>query len=301
MRNRYVLCAASCLLLLFFSACSTQVNTWGSRHYHELTTRYNIYFNGHEAYKQGIKQLQDSHKEDYSKLLPLYAVSNHAKAKSTASNMDRSIEKCQKAIKKHSIRIKPGKKPDSKSSPEKKAFYSKEEFNPFMDDVFFLMASSQFHKADFLSASATCAYIIRHFSTDKKLCDKAGILMARAYTELDWYYDAENILNNLNKENLTPSLTGDFSAAYADLMIRRKKYAEGIPYLEIAVKNTKHRMEKYRWSFLLAQLYQETGKTNQAYKVFGSIPGMNPPYEMELSARIRQTEVYPGTKPEENR
>lgn len=297
MKSRYVFYAALGLLLLFFSACSTQKNTWGSRHFHDMTTRYNIYFNGHEAYKLGMKQLKTSHKEDYSKLLPLYPVSNHANAKSTASNMDRSIEKCKKAIKKHSIRVKPAKKPDAKSSPEKKLFYSKEEFNPFMDDVFLLMANSEFHKGDFLSASATCSYIIRHFSTDKVVSDKAGILMARAYTELEWYYDAENVLNKLNKENLTPSLTADFSVAYADLLIRRKKYQEALPYLEIAVKKTHKKFEKYRWSFLLAQLYQETGKSNQAYKVFCDIPGMNPPYEMELSARIRQTEVYPGTNP----
>lgn len=297
MRNRYVFYAVASLLLLFFSACSTQKNTWGSRHFHDLTTRYNIYFNGHEAYKLGIKQLQSSHKEDYSKLLPLYPVSNHANAKGTASNMDRSIEKCKKAIKKHSIRVKPEKKPNSKSSAEKKMFYSKEEFNPFMDDVFLLMANSEFHKADFLSATATCSYIIRHFSTDKALCDKAGILMARAYTELEWYYDAENILNKLNKENLTPSLTAAFSSAYSDFLIRRKKYSEAIPYLEIAVRKTRRKIEKYRWSFLLAQLYQETGKTDQAYRLFGTIPGMNPPYEMELSARVRQSEVYPGTDP----
>ncbi|MEA4839570.1 MAG: tetratricopeptide repeat protein [Bacteroidales bacterium] len=298
MRNRFFLYAAVMLLLLFFSACSTQKNTWSSRHYHDLTTRYNIHFNGHEAYKRGMKQLQDAHKDDYTKFLPIYAVSNHKNAESTASNMNRSIEKCQKAIKKHSIRVKPDKKPNSRSSAERKLFYSKEEFNPFMDDVFLLMANSQFHKGDFLSASSTCSYIIRHFSTDKRLCDKAGILMARAYTELEWYYDAENVLNNLNKESLTPSLNTEFSSTYADFLIRKKKYSEAIPFLEIAVQKARKKVEKYRWSYLLGQIYQETGKTYQAYKIYSSIPGMNPPYEMELSARIRQTEVYPGTDPQ---
>lgn len=297
MRNRFFNYAAVCLLLLFFSACSTQKNTWSSRHYNDLTTRYNVYFNGNEAYKSGIKQLKNSHKEDYSKLLPMYMVSNHENAKSTASSMTRSIEKCEKAIKKHSIRVKPKDKPTAKSSAAKKLFYSKEEFNPFMDNVFLLMANSQFHKADFLSASSTCSYIIRHFSTDKSTCDKANILMARANTEMEWYYEAENIFNTLNKENLTPALTGSFSAAYADLLIRQKKYTEAIPYLEIAVKKATNKSEKYRWNFLLAQMYQETGKKDQAFKLFNAIPGMNPPYEMELSARIRQTEVYPGSDP----
>ena len=295
MRNRFLNYAAVCLLLLFFSACSTQKNTWSSRNYNDLTTRYNVYFNGNEAYKSGIKQLKNSHKEDYSKLLPMYMVSNHENAKSTASSMTRSIEKCEKAIKKHSIRVKPKEKPTSKSSAAKKLFYSKEEFNPFMDNVFLMMANAQFHKADFLSANSTCSYITRHFSTDKVTCDKANILMARANTEMEWYYEAENIFDKLNKENLTPSLTGSFSAAYADLLIRQKKWTEAIPYLEIAIKRTRNKSEKYRWNFLLAQIYQETGKNDLAYKLFNAIPGMNPPYEMELGARIRQTEVYPGS------
>lgn len=262
-----------------------------------MNTRFNVYFNGEQAYLQGVEQLNSGFKEDFSKLLPMYQVSNHASAKSTSGNMGRAIEKCQKAIKAHSIRVKPKKKPGPKASAEAKRFFSQEEFNPFMDDVFMLMATAQFTEADFLSASATCSYIIRHFATDKKRCDEAGILQARAYTELGWYYEAENLLNDLNKENLTASLTADFAAATADLLIRRKKYAEALPYLEIASNKVRNKREKERWSYLLGQLYQETGKREKAYQLFSSIPAMNPPYEMELSARIRQSEVFPGSDP----
>jgi tetratricopeptide (TPR) repeat protein len=296
--RRQLLILVSLGIMLLFSACSTQRNTWLSRHYQELNTRYNVYFNGNEAYKQGFRSLESGFKEDYSTFLPLYEVSNHNSAKATASNMDKAIEKCQKAIKNHSIRVKPKKKPDKKSSELARRFYNQEEFNPFMDEVFMLMANAQFHKADFLSAASTCTYVTRHFSSDKKLCDRAGILQARAYLEQDWLYDAENILNNLNKENLTPSLTADFSGAYADLLLRREQYAESLPYLEIAAKKAKHKKTRQRWNFLLGQLYQETGKREKAYQVFNSIPKMNPPYEMELSARIRQTEVYPGSNPQ---
>jgi tetratricopeptide (TPR) repeat protein len=297
---RHRLMPFAVFVLLLFTACSTQKNTWSSRRFQAMNTRFNVYFNGNEAYKKGMEQLKTGFKEDYSNRLPLYQVSNHTLAKGTAANMDLAIEKCQKAIKKHSIRVRPKKKPSAWSSEQVKLFYRKEEFNPFMDNVFLLMANAQFHKTDFLSASSTCSYIIRHFSTDKKLCDRAGILMARAYTELEWYYDAENILDKLNKENLTPSLTAEFSSANADLLIRRGRYAEALPYLEIAVKKAKKKVEKHRWSFLLGQLYQETGEKNKAYQVFNTIPGMNPPYEMELSARIRQTEVYPDANPQKS-
>jgi len=295
MRHRLLPLAILALLLL--SACSTQQNTWLSRHYQEMNTRFNVHFNGEQAYLLGVNQMNAGFNEDFSKILPMYQVSNHLAAKATTPNMDRAIEKCQKAIKTHSIRVKPKKKPGPKASVEAKRYYSQEEFNPFMDDVFMLMANAQFTKADFLGASATCSYIIRHFSTDKKRCDEAGILQARAYTELEWYYEAENLLNDLNKESLTPSLTAEFAAATADLLIRRKKYAEALPYLEVASSKIHNKREKERWSYLLGQLYQVTGKRDKAYQIYSAIPAMNPPYEMELSARIRQSEVFPGTDP----
>lgn len=300
MKNGWFKLAASILLLIFFTACSTQKNTWSTRHFHEINTRFNVHFNGNEAYKQGIKQLSTSHKEDFSKILPVYKVSNHTIAKGTASSMDKATEKSQTAIKKHSIRVKPKKKINSKSKESYKRFYNKEEFNPFMDDVFLLMANAQFHKADFESASATCSYIMRHFATDKLSHDKAAILLARCYTELEWTYEAENILSDLNSETLSSSLTGAYSAAYADFLLRKKKYSEAIPYIKIALDKSGKKDEKHRWRFLLGQLYQETGRRTEANKIFGAIPSKNPPYEMEISARIRQTEVYPEgntTKP----
>lgn len=297
-KERLIQTAAAIGCLLFFAACSTQENTWLSRHYQEMNTRFNVFFNGNEAYKKGIDQINTSFKEDYSNFLPLYKVSDHEIAKSTASSMDRAIDKSQKAIKKHSIRVKPKEKPTSKSSETYKKFYGQEEFNPFMDKVFLLMANAQFHKADFMSSSATCSYIMRHFSTNKPTSDKAAILLARSYLEMDWIYDAENTLSKLNTEKLTPSLTGDFSAAQADFLIKNKRYDEAIPYLKIALSKAHRKDEKSRWTFLLGQLYQEIGKKPEANKAFGSIPGKNPPYDMEISARIHQTEVYPENNTE---
>lgn len=284
-------------LLLFLTACSTQQNTWLSRHYQELNTRYNVHFNGNEAYKQGVDQLNNGQQDDYTQRLPMYPVSNHALAKGTSSSMKKAIEKTEKAIKQRSIRVKPKKKPTSTSKASYKQFYAKEEFNPFMDDVFLLMANAQFHMADFNSSAATCSYIMRHFADDKTVQDKASILLARSYKELGWLYDAEIIFQDLNTPSLTPTLNGTFAAAYADYLLAGKKTTEAIPYLTLAIRQASNRREKQRWSFLLGQLYQETGQTDKAYKVFSAIPGMNPPYDMDISARIRQTEVYPGNNP----
>lgn len=274
------------------SSCSTQKNTWMARNYHALTTQYNIRFNGQESYEAGLKQMELGHKEDYSSLLTVFPY-NEQSASQAAGNMNRCIEKCEKAIKTHSIRVKPEKQPERGASEKEKLFYSQEEFNPIMGQVFLLMAKAQFHKADYLSAGSTCSYIIRHFSTDKPLCDEARIWLARSYYEQEWYYDAENIFYALNDQGFDPGLNALYAVSYADFLLRQERNSQALPYLEIALKNTRKKQEKQRYLFLLAQLHQETGSPAKAFELYKTVPRKNPPYEMALNARIRQTEVYP--------
>lgn len=289
----------SALALIGLSACSTQKNTWAARNYHALTTRYNVRFNGQQAYERGLNTLEDAYKEDYSELLPVYIFGADNPSTAASSAMSTSVEKCEKAIKTHSIRVKPEKKPSRSASQKEKDFYNQEEFNPVMGSVFLLMAKSQFYQTDFLSSMATCSYILKHFPQERTLCDEARLWMARSYLESDWVYEAENIFAEMNRTGFDPSLTGEYSMAYADFLIRRGEINAVIPYVEIGLSHTRKRSDRQRYSFLLAQLYQQTGQREKAYDLFRAIPRQNPPYEMDLNARIRQTEVYEdgSTKP----
>ena len=279
-----------CLLCLL-SACSTQKNTWSSRQYHALTTRYNIRFNGEEAYKRGLLQIEQAHKEDFTKPLMIFPISNHQLGLKATSSMDICIDKCEKAIKQHSIRVKPEKKPSRSAPLKERLFYEQEEFNPVMGSVFLLMAQAQFHKAEFLSANSTCAYIIRHFSHDKDLCDRARILMARSYYESDWMYEAENIFLKMNEEGFSSELSAEYALAYADFLMKREAYSEAIPYLEMAFHPMMSKKERQRYTYLLAQLYQRQGNAKKADDLYKAVLRMNPPYEMDLNARIAQTEL----------
>lgn len=287
----FVLKQALLSLLCLLSACSTQKNTWSSRQYHALTTRYNIRFNGEEAYKRGLLQIEQAHKEDFTKPLMIYPISNHQLGLKATSSMDICIDKCEKAIKQHSIRVKPEKKPSRSAPLKERLFYEQEEFNPVMGSVFLLMAQAQFHKAEFLSANSTCAYIIRHFSHDKDLCDRARILMARSYYESDWMYEAENIFLKMNEEGFSSELSAEYALAYADFLMKRESYSEAIPYLEMAFYPMMPKKERQRYTYLLAQLYQRQGNAKKADDLYKAVLRMNPPYEMDLNARIAQTEL----------
>lgn len=287
----FVLKQALLSLLCLLSACSTQKNTWSTRQYHALTTRYNIRFNGEEAYKRGLLQIEQAHKEDFTKPLMIFPISNHQLGLKATSSMDICIDKCEKAIKQHSIRVKPEKKPSRSAPLKERLFYEQEEFNPVMSSVFLLMAQAQFHKAEFLSANSTCAYIIRHFSHDKDLCDRARILMARSYYESDWMYEAENIFLKMNEEGFSSELSAEYALAYADFLMKREAYSEAIPYLEMAFHPMMSKKERQRYTYLLAQLYQRQGNAKKADDLYKAVLRMNPPYEMDLNARIAQTEL----------
>ena len=50
--------ALGCVMALLLSGCSTKKNTLTRRMYHNLTSHYNIYFNGEASLKEGQQQLR---------------------------------------------------------------------------------------------------------------------------------------------------------------------------------------------------------------------------------------------------
>lgn len=44
-------------MMVVLCGCSVKRNNFFSRNYHQLTTRYNVYFNGDQALKSGIKHM----------------------------------------------------------------------------------------------------------------------------------------------------------------------------------------------------------------------------------------------------
>ena len=99
----YYIVALLTVLLLW--SCSTKKNTKASRFYHAFTTRYNIYFNGKQAFDEALKSQQDGYKENYSDRIYMYPISAQPKDKAEPGGpFDRTIEKSNKAIKLHSIK-----------------------------------------------------------------------------------------------------------------------------------------------------------------------------------------------------
>ncbi|MDH6390451.1 hypothetical protein M2480_001424 [Parabacteroides sp. PFB2-12] len=285
----------SFLAVLLLLSCSTKKNTRATRFYHSFTTRYNIYYNGKVSFDESLNNMQRNYKENYTDRIHMYPISAQPKDKAnTGGPFDRAIEKSNKAIKLHSIRTKPARKPGWRNDPKQVALQDKEEYNPFLKHSWLMLGQGQFYNADFLQAAATFSYISRHYADDPEVVAEAKIWQARAYSEMAWYFEAEDILSKLNTNGIPKKNRKQYEAVMADYLIKEGRFEEAVPYLRTAIKAEKNKLQRTRMKYLLGQIYTDLEMPSMAYDMFRQVPKANPPYELEFAARIRQTEVFTG-------
>ena len=104
----------------------------------------------------------------------------------------------------HSIKKRPTVKGNKRRTPKQKAYLARKEFNPFLYRAWLLMAEAQFRKGEFIEAASTYNYILRLYSTQPEVVGPAKAGLARCYVALDWPYDAEDILNKMKRDTITP-------------------------------------------------------------------------------------------------
>lgn len=294
MKKIFLHTSFSVLLVLIATGCTMNKNTWTTRTYKAINTKYNVKFNGQTSFDEGIKSIQKANVEDFSEVLPMYPISKPANAKVATSNMDRAIEKSRKAIKLHSIKKKPVRNPRKANNAEYKLFYNQEEFNPALKDVWMLLAMSEFHKGDFMGSVGTFSYIARHYATDKEMVVKSQLWIARAYSEMGWIYEAEQLLSKINQNDITYKITPLYTAVNADLMIKKHQYKEAIPFLEITLAREKNKYQKQRFTYILAQLYERTDDKIKALETYRKVLKLTPSYEMDFNARVSSIELNPN-------
>lgn len=294
LRNKYQLLLI--LLLLVIWGCSTKRNTKTTRMYHELSTRYNVYFNADEAYKEALKAKQTSYQDNMSRLLDVIPVDESAKDKQgTGGAFDVTIDKTTKAIKLHSITSKPERDPGKRQSKEYKEWLNQREFNPFLKNAWLLLGKAEYQNNDFLQASSTFSYITRIYKDDKDVVLEARLWLTRCYLGMGWLYEAEDVLHKIDLSGIVPSpFDGEYAELYADLLLKQKEYAKAIPYLEKASGQVSDNWQKLRLKYLLGQTYAQLGEKEKAYAAFDKVPGMNTPYMYTFNARVQQAALATG-------
>lgn len=289
-KKSYILIAVVVLVALLAS-CSTEKNTSRSRWWHSFNARYNTYYNGSVAYIDASLEKENGNKDNFTEMIPMYTVGNKKSRELGKANYDKAIEKCEKAIKLHSITKRPEWTKSRRKTERDIEWLSRKEYNPFLWKAWMLMGRSQFYQGAFDEAASTFSYMCRLYATQPAIYGRARAWLAKSYIEQDWLYDAEDVIRNMQRDSIHWRAQKEWDFTYADYYIHTGDYDKAIPYLKKSIDHEMRKKQKARLCFLLGQLYAATGKNAEAYKAFKSVVRKNPPYELEFNARIAMTEV----------
>ena len=269
-KSRYIV-LFSLVSTLLLTACSTQKNTRRSRFYHQFTTHYNVAYNAQVNFETGLKAINDGVKDDYTKRIPMFAISNVEVQKTATTQMDIVIEKCRKVIKNHSITKKPKRNHDKMRDPKYRAFYDQYEFVPGVKAAWILLAQAEYNEGKFLESAATCGYIQRHYPKDMVLVNQARMWQSRAYGQMNWKYESQQAFDQIKSKTLSPKLSVLYAETQAYVYLQDDKEFEALPYLELAAKGTKDKVQRRRYYYILGQVAYDQGQYKKAGEAFHKV------------------------------
>ena len=250
----------SFFIVLFLVACSTKKDSFLSRNYHALTTKYNVLYNGGVAFDKGIADINAKSKNNFWKRLPVEKMQlSDGSISDTVhnANFDLAETKATKAIQKHSMNI------------------DGNERNFQTDEAYLMLGKARYYDQRFVPALDAFNYILYKYPNSSTI-DEAKIW--REKTNMRLGNDALVIknLSKLLKENkLKNQLLANANAVLAEAFLNLEEKDSAVAKLQIAQSVTKINTEKARYRFILGQLYEELGKREQALSSYQSVIDMN--------------------------
>lgn len=251
-----------------FSACkSKKKNTFIKRHYHNITARYNGYFNAKNRLEEGKRKLAESHADNFSAILSVFKYGDEAKAKAIFSLMDEVVKKASVVIQRHEI-------------------------SKWVDDSYLLIGQSYFFKRDYFTAIETFQFINGEYK-NQPVQFESFVWLARCYIQLNKLKEAESVLSiAFTSEKFPPDLLGELNATAAELQIRKGNHLKAIDLLNRAVAHTKKKEVKSRYLFIIAQLYEKENENDKSAVAYRKVIKANPPYELAFNARINSARLF---------
>lgn len=277
------------------SACSTKKNTVISRNYHALTTKYNVLFNGKEAFNLGVEAINYRYEDDWSKLLPIEPIKfeeekivvptgnsrigeelndANSEVKKTNTPFDTAEEKAVKAIQKHGMKIEGVER------------------NRQIDDAYLLLGKARYYDQRFIPAIEAFNYIITTYPF-ANLINETKIWRAKANIRIG---NEEFAIASLKlllkvKDTLQVNLPDEIKelgySALAMAYIKADSVQKAKKMLIRATRTLKNREQGARNLFVLGQIYSLENKKDSALRVFNKIINFKrAPYKYKIHANI---------------
>ena len=285
-------------LILFITAyaCSVKKDTVISRNFQAITTKYNVLFNGKEAFKKGIEDINNNYKDDWFKRLPIEPIvfeedkivlasfknngpgagfrGNEDEEKKELTTFERAEEKAVKAIQRHGMNIN--------------GF----ERNRQVDDAYLLLGKSRYYTQRFIPAIEAFNYVIANYP-QADLITETKIWRAKANTRNDNEEIAIEAMKLLLfvrdslEANLPDKIKEQAHTALAMAYVKTDSLQNAKKHLQYATRTLKNRDQAARNLFVLGQMYSDENKKDSASYVFEKLANFKKaPYKYKIHANI---------------
>lgn len=268
--NRVLLYFVLLITPLLVASCnSKKKNTPIKRAYHNVTAKYNGYFNAKQRVIMVAKQTAESHTDKFDEILPVFPLGNELQAKAAFGPMDEAIKKASLVIQRHEI-------------------------SKWIDDCYLVIGQAYFYKRDYFAAVESFRFVAGKYKNTHS-GNEAYVWMIKSYLELNKLTEAESIINlALDSKTFPKSLMPELYAAAASYNIKKQAYPKAIEYLEKAIPIEKRKAKRSRYTYIVAQLAERTNNENKAVLNYQRVLKMNPPYEMAFNAKINSARLFQG-------
>ncbi|CAM1361796.1 type IX secretion system periplasmic lipoprotein PorW/SprE [Tenacibaculum xiamenense] len=255
-------------------SCGTRKNTFVNRNFHALTTKYNVLFNGEQAFLKGLKEIEEKHEDNFWKRLPIEPItfnentieapsfkpgtgfddSEEEEESKPLSHFDKAEEKAVKAVQKHSMNI------------------DGIERNGKIDEAYLLLGKARYYTQRFIPAVEALNYVISNYPKASLIYD-TKIWRAKANIRLDNEKLAIETLNLLieldkNEKSLTDTQRERAHTAMAMAYEKTDTIQKVIEHLALASRTFKNKEQSARNMFILGQIYSELDRRDSARMVF---------------------------------
>lgn len=261
-------------------------------------THYNYFFNANNKLNEVLERAKTAHTDDFSKLLPFYNYSLDVTAADTVQ-LDSISYKSQTGIALHDLR---NDWIDNLYLLWGAAYYLRKQFDSaylmfqFINYAFAEKEKDGYYRTIGSNRDGNSAYSIstkektslpRRIFSEPPSRNESFIWQIRNFLAQDQFAEAASLIVTLKNDPVFPKrLQKDLNEVQAYWFYKQNMWDSAAAHLELALGNATKAQEKARWEYLLAQLYELTGKYKEAEKYYVKVSSHTTDPIMDIYARL---------------
>ncbi|SHH39875.1 protein involved in gliding motility SprE [Wenyingzhuangia marina] len=246
---------------LFLISCSTRKDKLLNRSFHAMVTKYNVLYNGKNAFEKGLEKVESTYSDDFTNVLPIEPFSFYAEESVDddvkpigQSDFEEAEEKAVKSIQKHSMLI------------------DGEEKNTLIDEAYLLLGKSRYYTKRFTPALESFEYIIKNYPSASLIYET---VVWRAKSNIhtgNVNFGKKALLRLLASSRLTDKVRQQAELGVVMAYEQTPDSIEQrIAHLEASLEVVDKGVMASRAAFVLGQLYRKQGDIESSDEAFDRV------------------------------